>query len=103
MNTATLCLPNKGEKPADQVEVRLGLEDWDYVVATKRSWRVWERPRERTVAQRYPRLLAALRRNCLLTELEAWCALSRQEPEAVRHLGGWQKAIQAAWESRHRY
>ncbi|TMP50213.1 hypothetical protein CWB81_11315, partial [Pseudoalteromonas sp. S1688] len=64
---------------------------------------VWERPRERTVAQRYPRLLAALRRNCLLTELEAWCALSRQEPEAVRHLGGWQKAIQAAWESRHRY
>lgn len=176
MNTATLCLPNKGEKPVDQVEVRLGLEDWDYVVATKRSWRVlpdymkvmefhgkgdpffggnacdlvlgncgrilhgptaglneaavfstieeaheaakripnrrpgsilgvlpvWERPRERTVAQRYPRLLAALRRNCLLTELEAWCALSRQEPEAVRHLGGWQKAIQAAWESRHR-
>lgn len=63
---------------------------------------VWERPRERTVEERYPRLLAALTGKCLLTQLEARCVLCRQEPEAVLHLGGWQKAIQAAWESRHR-
>lgn len=62
----------------------------------------WERPREQSVAHRYPRLLASLRKNCLLTEPEALCALSHREPEAVRHLGGWQKAIQAAWEPRHR-
>ncbi|MFC6674316.1 hypothetical protein [Marinobacterium aestuariivivens] len=63
---------------------------------------VWERSRPRTVAERYPRLLKALRAHCQLTELEALCALAGQEPEAIRHLGGWHKAIQAAWESRHR-
>jgi hypothetical protein len=54
------------------------------------------------VAQRYPRLLAALTRQCLLTYFEALSVLKRQEPEAVRHLGGWQKSVQAAWHSRHR-
>lgn len=51
--------------------------------------------------QRYPRLLSLLVRNCLLTKHEAVAALERREAEAVRHLGGWKKAIQYALECRH--
>lgn len=61
----------------------------------------WDAPRK-PAAQRCPRLLKALSSQCLLTPLEALSVLNRQEPEAVRHLGGWEKAVQAAWHSRHR-
>jgi hypothetical protein len=57
----------------------------------------WPAPTER----RFPRLLSLLVRNCLLTKHEALAALERREAEAVRHLGGWKKAIQYALECRH--
>jgi hypothetical protein len=100
------------ERPSDSSEVAVfsSIED-AYAAAIKIPNRrpgsilgvlpSWERPRERTLVELYPRLFKALRNQCLLTELEATCVLCRQEPEAVRHLGGWEKAVQAAWTSRH--
>lgn len=49
----------------------------------------------------HPRLLNALTSKCMLTQGEAIACIDRRESEAVRHLGGWKQAINAAWQSRH--
>lgn len=54
------------------------------------------------IRSRYPRLLKALRRGCLLTEGEAICVINGQEPEAVCNLGGPKKAMEMALQLRHR-
>lgn len=50
---------------------------------------------------KHPRLINKLKSMCLLTEGEAIACLDRREPEAVRHLGGWQQAVRKAFQFRH--
>jgi hypothetical protein len=65
----------------------------------------WEKEpaKPEAILEKCPRLLLALRKSCLLTATEAVACLKGIEAEAVRHLGGRDKAIQIAFQSRHAF
>jgi len=64
---------------------------------------VWQAKEHRPAAVRYQRLVYQLVRKCLLTTSEAIACVMGIEAEAVRHIGGRDKAISLAFRNRHAF